>query len=272
MHLTCRPHQICWFRQAGCSRILPIQAVCIHDFSHSNLHVRHRSKTLKPFQDIHPVFSDALDQAHSAFAHLSRLALHLVCRGLDISPELSQQLAHLVREDEEIECDVGPDVLRLYRIWRSSQSKLPGVMGAATSIHSDMGLLTLAPVSNFPWLRILEPRCRFWISAEASGEVIPTLDILVFPGETLAYITRGQLKAPLHYVEEEMVGSDARFSMPFFLRGWPDAALPQMPAEASHSDSAAVVHSTVRGLIENEVWPDRVYNYNKRKSTIRTDY
>ena len=43
-------------------------------------------------------------------------------------------------------------------------------------------------------------------------------------GETLARLTKGRVRAPLHYVEERDIGKP-RYSMPFFVRGRPAAKL-----------------------------------------------
>jgi len=48
--------------------------------------------------------------------------------------------------------------------------------------------------------------------------------VVVMCGETLGRLSRGRVRAPLHYVDERVMGQ-ARISMPFFLRARPDAKL-----------------------------------------------
>ena len=58
---------------------------------------------------------------------------------------------------------VGSDVMRVYRYLRTSKGKeppLPGIRFAATGLHTDMGLLTVSPLSSLPELMLLKPDAR----------------------------------------------------------------------------------------------------------------
>ena len=96
-----------------------------------------------------------------------------------------------------------------------------------------MGLLTVAPQSNLPGLMLLPPSGIGMIDVEREegqdksshkynvDPFVPS-EVIIFAGETLGYLTRGKLRAPVHYVDERYMGQ-ARISMPFFLRARPDA-------------------------------------------------
>ena len=57
-----------------------------------------------------------------------------------------------------------------------------------------------------------------------SGVVCGPRELIVFAGETLAFLTGGRIRAPVHYVDERFPGKP-RISMPFFLRAKPEAEL-----------------------------------------------
>jgi hypothetical protein len=52
---------------------------------------------------------------------------------------------------------VGADVLRVYQYLRPAGTRPPGLAGAATGVHADMGLLTAAPAASLPGLMVLSP-------------------------------------------------------------------------------------------------------------------
>jgi hypothetical protein len=108
-------------------------------------------------------------------------AVGLCATGADTAPAgvadstLSQPLAPGVAH-------VGVDVLRVYQYYRPPDSALPGVSGAATGIHCDMGLLTVSPRSSLPGLRVLHPGTMQWMDVETDmGEH----DLAAFAGECL---------------------------------------------------------------------------------------
>jgi isopenicillin N synthase-like dioxygenase len=86
-----------------------------------------------------------------------------------------------------------------------------------------MGFITVAPTASLPGLTMMSKDCVKWLDVETStgsgdqGKA-PRARFVVFTGETLARLTRGAVRAPLHYVDETVLGQK-RISAPFFLRG-----------------------------------------------------
>lgn len=77
---------------------------------------------------------------------------------------------------------VGPDVFRVYSYWRPQEAPLPGFSDAATGLHADMGLLTVAPRASVPGLVLLHPRTGAWVDVEAP---LRQGDFTAFLGEAL---------------------------------------------------------------------------------------
>jgi len=152
---------------------------------------------------------------------LGRSVLSLIEAALNV---LENNLLDLCDTDggESSRIGAGADVLRLYRYLRPKNEPPPGIFRAATSVHCDMGLLTLCPLSTLPGLMILDPKTIVWKSVE---EGATPSSLLIFAGETLCQISKGFLPAALHYVDEKECGLP-RFSLPFFLRARPNAKLP----------------------------------------------
>ncbi len=67
-------------------------------------------------------------------------------------------------------------------------------------------------------------------------------ELIVFAGETLSFLTGGQLRAPVHYVDERFMGKP-RVSMPFFVRGRPDALLRPACVEAAGGKSESMTQA-----------------------------
>jgi hypothetical protein len=120
---------------------------------------------------------------------------------------------------------------------------------AATSFssgqHADMGILTLSPLSTHPALEIVDCATGSVIHAEA-GLSASLGDCVLLAGETLAFLTGGAVKAPIHRVPwvERQPGSPPRLSAPFFLRAHPAARL---------RDPTATLNLSCRELMEMHV-------------------
>jgi len=103
-----------------------------------------------------------------------------------------------------------------------------------SSPHADMGLVTVSSPSTMPALELWNPRTGHRQTPESH---LKEHEWLVFPGETLSFLTGGALPAPIHGVPARVeiadngTGSGAatdhgrRCSAPFFLRAAPEAAL-----------------------------------------------
>jgi len=133
-------------------------------------------------------------------------------------------LKHQVGSDlgmllEDPDNEFGPNVLRsfLYR----GKTHRSGRRSLASSVHSDMGLVTVVPRSSWPSLQLWEPFREELVFPE---DELGPMDVLVFAGETLAFLTGGVITAPLHAVPF-VDTTDRRCSAPFFLRAAPEAEL-----------------------------------------------
>lgn len=94
-----------------------------------------------------------------------------------------------------------------------------GLLKDATGIHADSGLLTVASAASTPGLDMWNP----WTGALDHPEVgLPPNEWLVFAGETLGFMTGGEVRAAIHKVPW-VEGS--RVSMPYFLRPHSDSML-----------------------------------------------
>mmetsp|Transcript_27467 Transcript_27467/g.42879 ORF Transcript_27467/g.42879 Transcript_27467/m.42879 type:complete len:159 (+) Transcript_27467:83-559(+) len=58
---------------------------------------------------------------------------------------------------------------------------------------------------------------------------------VLFAGETLGRLTGGKIRAPLHYVDERILGVP-RISFPFFMRARPDALIQGPPGNQLQAD------------------------------------
>merc|ERR1712129_461223 len=92
--------------------------------------------------------------------------------------------------------------------------------------HADMGLVTVASPSTMPALELWNPRT---LQRQTPESHLKEHEWLVFPGETLGFLTGGALPAPIHGVPARVENADdctgRRCSAPFFLRAAPEATL-----------------------------------------------
>lgn len=125
----------------------------------------------------------------------------------------------------------GATVMRLFSYFAGMPQQAWG-----SSPHADMGLITVAAPSTEPALQLWSPRTGRKYSPE---EGLRPNEWVVFPGETLGFITGGLLQAPIHGVVgrgqqreapgapvgQSPPGAPRRCSAPLFLRAAPDALL-----------------------------------------------
>lgn len=97
-------------------------------------------------------------------------------------PSLEPEVASHVPAPPPGAAHVGPDVFRVYSYWRPPHAPLPGFRDAATGLHADMGLLTVAPRASLPGLVLLQPRSGAWGDVEAP---LARGDFTAFLGEAL---------------------------------------------------------------------------------------
>mmetsp|Transcript_24271 Transcript_24271/g.50412 ORF Transcript_24271/g.50412 Transcript_24271/m.50412 type:complete len:434 (-) Transcript_24271:39-1340(-) len=116
---------------------------------------------------------------------------------------------------EEGEDAFGSSVQRFFRL------KDNAIMTPYKSIpHADMGILTVAPRASSPALELETPMGY----TSRPEENLKDSECVVFGGETLAFLSRGKVKAPIHWVPVSN-GVGGRCSSPFFLRASPNAML-----------------------------------------------
>jgi hypothetical protein len=105
---------------------------------------------------------------------------------------------------------VGSEVMRVYRYLRAPGGPPPGIAGAATALHCDMGLLTVSPASTLPELALLHPSGSRWLDVEVGaqaghyyafvGECLPRLVALARKSAAEGGLAEGSAlrAAPLH--------------------------------------------------------------------------
>lgn len=91
---------------------------------------------------------------------------------------------------------------------------------AACQVHTDIGLLTLIPVSTLPSLEVLDCDTYEWYNFEA--QLTNTHDVMVLMGETLERATAGFYRAVVHRLS---MLSQPRFSLVYLMRARSDALL-----------------------------------------------
>ncbi|XP_024359195.1 uncharacterized protein [Physcomitrium patens] len=221
-----------------------------------------KGKVTKTAKEV-PIFDVELVEAYLALQNLAYKLFKLLCHPhltpeSHLSPELYSSLldAPCTSLNAFNECPsvphhqfIGTNVFRIYQYLREAQpngvdskdrsegpqvedAQPPGLLGAATTVHSDMGLLTVSPQSNLPGLTVLKHSdASRWVNVEmkhgstcADGSDLKNY-VFVFIGETLAQLTKGSLLAPLHFVDER-TPTKPRFSMPFFLRARQKCVIP----------------------------------------------
>ncbi|KAJ3334930.1 hypothetical protein HDU93_007016 [Gonapodya sp. JEL0774] len=223
----------------------------------------HDTNSSSPATSTQPqTFRTALTALHDALNHLSHTLLTSVLHGLSVPPDDAAIVLAMVdpidkptpKKTEDGVTLPGPSVLRVYKYYRPPGSRVPGLSGAATGLHADMGFITVSPVSNLAGLVGLRPSCDGWVDVEkdlvCGKEGVEDEVVLVMVGDTLSEVVRrlrirdhvrrserGETKGGdgirplppgLHYVDEREMGK-ARISMPFFLRPHPSALLPSLP-------------------------------------------
>lgn len=226
-----------------------------------------------------PTFDTELTEAYLALQTIAYQMFKLLCHPhltpqSHLSPELYSSLldAPCPSVDAFNQCSsvphhqfIGTNVFRVYQYLREIEAKKeesppgPGFLGAATSVHSDMGLLTVSPHSNLPGLTVLKHSdASRWVNVEmqpgstcVDGSDSDKNYVFVFAGETMAQLTKGSLLAPLHFVDER-TPTKPRFSMPFFLRARQRSVL---PAVEGFGDEMTV-ESFMRNVLQQrkQVW------------------
>eukprot|EP00455_Lapot_gusevi_P025026 TRINITY_DN2620_c0_g1_i2.p1 TRINITY_DN2620_c0_g1~~TRINITY_DN2620_c0_g1_i2.p1 ORF type:complete len:439 (-),score=41.54 TRINITY_DN2620_c0_g1_i2:18-1334(-) len=202
-----------------------------------------------------PHFSQRLIAVFQLLDRIARILYRIVCHQIGIDIHWAMQLLDQIPDSEGVLSPVSPqpprpgaDVMRLYRYLRPKSDPLPGLSRAATGLHADMGMITASPRGSLPGLVTLHPNCTQWIDAETSAN---ETHISLFAGETLSKLCDGQIRPVLHFVDERFNGTP-RFSVPFFLRGRPDAFIKE--------------NLTVANFVENTVMAERPWGAG------RTDY
>jgi isopenicillin N synthase-like dioxygenase len=223
-----------------------------------------------------PVFDESLTRAYLTLQDIAYRLFKLMCHPeltpqTHLSPELYSSLLDAPCKSLESfnECVsvpryqfVGTNVFRVYQYLReigSREAQLPGFLGAATTVHSDMGLLTVSPHSNLPGLTVLKHSdATRWVNVEmkpgsrcVDGSDLEKNYVFVFAGETMAQLTKGYLLAPLHFVDER-TPTHPRFSMPFFLRARQNAVLPAV--EGSFDEMTVEDFMTKTLHRQKQVW------------------
>jgi hypothetical protein len=114
--------------------------------------------------------------------------------------------------------------------------------------HTDMGLLTLAPLSTHAALEIIDHATGSIVGAEA-GLSATLGDCVLLAGETLQFVTGGAVKAAIHRVPWVVRPQAAppRRSAPYFMRAHPAARL-QNPSGQPHVSCRELMELHVASL------------------------
>lgn len=116
----------------------------------------------------------------------------------------------------------GASVMRAF-IYKDKHASA-AMESSASGLHADMGLLTVCPPSSVAAFEIICPRTG---AVSRPEQQLKPNEWMVFAGETLAFMTGGCFRAPIHRVPwiNREDGTPPRVAAPFFLRAAADATL-----------------------------------------------
>jgi isopenicillin N synthase-like dioxygenase len=139
--------------------------------------------------------------AFNLYEYYSKLFMKQICFGINA-------------DNDYVESTYGDSIstLRLLHYYQTEEPKL------TCNPHSDMGYITLA-VCFDSGLEIKELDSHKYFDAEKNAPQEKCM--IIFAGETLARISGGYFKSPIHRV----ISQKERYSLPFFFRGRNDAIL-----------------------------------------------
>lgn len=115
--------------------------------------------------------------------------------------------------------DFGSCVLRLCNYAQCEETVVFGE-------HTDASYLTLAARSSTPGLQTWDRVASAWLDIEKD---VDPCDIVVFIGDFVEVLTKGMFQATLHRVVLKPEDASHRLSMPFLMRGQPEAVIHTVP-------------------------------------------
>ena len=162
---------------------------------------------------------EAVLQARAVLHKTARTCLIALAAPLGLDADA---LLRLLDEDSMQDCDTtsaerfarsSNTTMRIWQYWEG---------GSGNEAHTDNTLLTISPPGDRVGLgvRLLPDGTPYW----PEGRMRPD-ELILFAGDALGYLTQGQVRPLLHWVEPPRAAGSTRMSMPFFLRPRLDALL-----------------------------------------------
>jgi isopenicillin N synthase-like dioxygenase len=155
---------------------------------------------------------------HDFFQEITKICLTALAQGIEIAPEKFVSLLDPDERKEDTEHFFGSTLLRYFHYYNDNH---PSVAEEdPCKIHTDIGYLTIIPVTDVPQLEFLDFESFDWFPVEPLAK---RNELLILCGETMERLTAFHYKAVIHRVCPTDLGE--RYSLVFLCRPRPDAVL-----------------------------------------------
>ena len=163
-----------------------------------------------PWPKNYPSFAEASLEYYKEMMSLARICLAGLAEGIETAPE---NLTDKMLDKEQMGEGYSSSIYRFFRYFMRVDA-----MEEPCQVHTDIGMMTMIPLSSAPALQLLHSKEFAWIDIEKYGQ---ERDVVIFCGETLERITAYYFRAVIHRVAR--TGGRERYSEVFLLRARPDS-------------------------------------------------
>ena len=137
-------------------------------------------------------FEQVTGDLFKMFTQLTKYCLVALAMNMNVDPKIFIDILDTDEQQAKIENYWSSTIYRYFCYRNQDHSEEP------CKIHTDIGLLTLIPVTKVPQLQILDQLTFEWLHIELVGDHRD--EIIVFGGETLEHLTGYFYQAPIHRV------------------------------------------------------------------------
>eukprot|EP01088_Endostelium_zonatum_P009832 TRINITY_DN23152_c0_g1_i1.p1 TRINITY_DN23152_c0_g1~~TRINITY_DN23152_c0_g1_i1.p1 ORF type:complete len:388 (-),score=62.12 TRINITY_DN23152_c0_g1_i1:12-1175(-) len=156
------------------------------------IQMRHTEDPKFKWPDDPEEFKQVTAQFFKTFSQLTKYCMAALALGMGVNPDLFLQILDTDEQQANTENYWSSTIYRYFCYRNQNHSEEP------CKIHTDIGLLTLIPVTKVPQLQILDTLTFDWLHVELAGDYRD--ELIVFGGETLEYLTSYYYQAPVHKV------------------------------------------------------------------------
>lgn len=167
-------------------------------------------------------FKEVALEYYDLMLRITKECFKMMAEGIKVDAEHFVDLLDLEeRKEKEVDTFYGSTLFRYFRY--KNKPCLPE--DEPCKVHTDIGLLTIIPVTTVPQLQMLHPDNFEWIDAEPLSTT--KNEVIVFCGEMMERLTMYYYRAVMHRVNPppvELMGQE-RYSLVYLCRGRPDAVM-----------------------------------------------